>query len=99
MAEKSNSESYAQMMKESREELVSLKEQLQNLMVKFGLRALKLYQTGTNEPLKPSEMSPLVKYELDNAIHDLSEPASIDSIIKQTKIEWTKQHEKTKPLR
>ena len=94
MAEKSNSESYAQMMKESREELVSLKEQLQNLMVKFGLRALKLYQTGTNEPLKPSEMSPLVKYELDNAIHDLSEPDSIDSIIKQTKIEWTKQHEK-----
>ena len=94
MAENSNSENYAKMMKESREELVNLKEQLHNLMVKFGLRALKLYQTGRNEPLKPIELSSLVKYELDSAIHDLSEPDSIDSIIKQTKIEWTKQQEK-----
>jgi len=94
MAEESNSENYARMMKESREELVNLKEQLQNLMVKFGLRALKLYQTGRNEPLKPIELSSLVKYELDNAIRDLSEPDSIEAIIKQTKIEWTKQQEK-----
>jgi len=94
MAEESNSENYARMMKESREELVNLKEQLQNLMVKFGLRALKLYQTGRNEPLKPIELASLVKYELDNAIRDLSEPDSIEAIIKQTKIEWTKQQEK-----
>ena len=94
MAEESNSENYARMMKESREELVNLKEQLQNLMVKFGLRALKLYQTGRNEPLKPIELASLVKYELDNAIRDLAEPDSIESIIKQTKIEWTKQQEK-----
>jgi hypothetical protein len=94
MAENSNSENYAQMMRESREELVRLKEQLQNMMVKFGLRALKLYQTGRNEPLKPIELASLVKYELDNAIRDLSEPDSIDSIIKKTKIEWTKQQEK-----
>jgi hypothetical protein len=94
MTEESNSENYATMMKESREELFNLKEQLQNLMVKFGLRALKLYQTGRNEPLKPIELSSLVKYELDSAIHDLSEPGSIEVIIKQTKIEWTKQQEK-----
>jgi len=33
----------------------------------------------------------LVKYELENAIADLSEPNSIDSIIKQTRLEWEKQ--------
>jgi hypothetical protein len=94
MGENSNSENYARMMKESREELVNLKVELQNLMVKFGLRALKLYQTGRNEPLKPIELASLVKYELDNAIGDLAETESIDAIIKQTKNEWTKQHEK-----
>jgi len=94
MAEKkkmSASENFDQLMKESRDELVNLKMQLQSLMVKFGLRALKTYQAARNEPLRPIEVASLVKYELENAIADLSEPNSIDSIIKQTRLEWEKQ--------
>jgi hypothetical protein len=87
-------EKYAQAMKESHSELEALRLELQNLMVKFGLRALKLYQTGTDVPLKPTEMSYLIKYELDNAIHDLAEEKSIEAIIKQTKIEWEKEKPK-----
>jgi hypothetical protein len=87
----STSESFDKLMKESRDELVNLRMQLQSLMVKFGLRALKTYQAARNEPLRPIEVASLVKYELENAIADLSEPNSIDSIIKQTRLEWEKQ--------
>jgi hypothetical protein len=87
------SESFDQLMKESRDELVDLRMQLQSLMVKFGLRALKTYQAARNEPLRPLEVASLVKYELENVIVDLSEPNSIDSIIKQTRLEWEKLQE------
>ena len=89
----STSESFDKLMKESRDELVNLRIQLQSLMVKFGLRALKTYQAARNEPLRPIEVASLVKYELENAIADLSEPNSIDSIIKQTRLAWEKLQE------
>jgi len=81
-------------MKGSFTELETLRNELQNLMVKFGLRALKLYQTGTNEPLQSQQMSYLIKYELTNAIADLSEQKSLEAIINKTKAEWQKQHQK-----
>ena len=89
-----NQETFNQTMKESKNELEELKTQLQNLMVKFGMRALKTYQAARNEPLRPMEVKSLVKYEVDSAIADLSEPNSINSIIEQTKIEWEKQKAK-----
>jgi hypothetical protein len=85
--------SFDQLMKESGDELVDLRMQLQSLMVKFGLRALKTYQAARNEPLRPIEVESLVKYELENAIADFSEPSSIGSVVKQTRIEWEKQRE------
>lgn len=91
-----NSENYSRQMSESKNELQDLQGQLENLMVKFGLRALKLYQTGTSVPLKPMELGYLVKYELENAIRDLSEPKTVDSIIEETKKEWIKQQGREK---
>jgi hypothetical protein len=88
------SKEYAQKMENSASELEKLRTELQNLMVKFGLRALKLYQTGTKEALMPTQMSYLIKYELTNAIADLSEQKSIEAIINQTKEEWKKQQKK-----
>ncbi len=89
----SASENFEQLMKESRDELTNLRLQLQSLMVKFGLRALKTYQAARKEPLRSIEVASLVKYELDNVIIDLSEPSSKDSIIKQTALEWEKLQE------
>jgi hypothetical protein len=43
--------------------------------------------------LRPIEVASLVRYELENVIVDLSEPNSIDSIIKQTRLEWEKLQE------
>jgi hypothetical protein len=84
------SKAYAKSMTDSAKELENLRTELQNLMVKFGVRALKLYQTGTPEPLQPSQMSYLIKYELTNAIADLQEPKTMEAIINQTKEEYKK---------
>jgi hypothetical protein len=87
------SKDYSQTMTDLANELESLRAELQNLMVRFGLRALKLYQTGTPEALQPMQMSYLIKYELTNAIQDLSAASNIEEIIKQTKEEWKKQQQ------
>ncbi len=87
-----NQENFDQLMKESHTELLQLRVELQNLLVKFGLRALKTYQAARNYPLRPSEIASLVKYEIENAIHDVSEQESKDAIIKQARQEWEKQH-------
>ncbi len=78
-------------MQESLVELTNLREELQNLMVKFGLRALKTYQAARPEPLRTAEVGSLVKYEVTNALADISEEKTLDAIIKQTKLEWEKQ--------
>jgi len=85
-------ESFDQKMKESHAELLSLRVELQNLLVKFGLRALKTYQAARNYPLRANEITRLVKYEIENAIQDVSEQSSKDAIIQQAKLEWEKQH-------
>jgi ABC-type Zn uptake system ZnuABC Zn-binding protein ZnuA len=87
-----NQENFDQIMKESHAELLNLRIELQNLLVKFGLRALKTYQAARNYPLRPNEIAHLVKYEIENAIHDVSEQDSKDAIIKEARIEWEKQH-------
>ena len=87
-----NQENFDQLMKESHDELLNLRIELQNLMVKFGLRALKTYQAARNYPLRPNEIASLVKYEIENAIHDVSEQDSKDAIIKQARLKWEKQH-------
>ena len=86
-----NQETFDQTMKESKNELEELKTQLQNLMVKFGMRALKTYQAARTEPLRPTEVKSLVKYEVDSAIIDLSDAKSIASIIEKATQEWEKQ--------
>ena len=86
-----NQEAFNLTMKESKNELEELKTQLQNLMVRFGMRALKTYQAARTEPLRPMEVKSLVKYEVDSAIIDLSDPKSINAIIEQATQEWEKQ--------
>jgi len=83
---------FDQKMKESQEELTDLRLQLQNLLVKFGLRAVKTFQAARTEPLSAREIERLVKYELDNVILDLSAKNALDPIVKQARLEWEKAH-------
>jgi hypothetical protein len=91
--EKWNSKNFDQLMKESKKELVHLREEMQNLMVRFSLRALRTYQAARNEPLRPREIASLVRYEIENVIHDISELKSKEAIINRAKMQWEKQQE------
>ncbi len=84
-------ETFDRKMHDSQTELSELRTQLQNLLVKVGLRALKTYQAARNLPLKSGEIEKLVKYEIDNVAADLSEKKMLDLIVKQVKLEWEKQ--------
>jgi hypothetical protein len=86
-----DSSAFDHLMKDSKNELVDLQNQLQELMIKFCLRALRVYQATRPEPLRPTEVSLLTKNELNNAIADLTAQANIDNIIKLAKEEWAKE--------
>ena len=88
---KPESEDFNKAMKESQNELTELRGQLQNLLVKFGLRALRTYQAARTDPLRSNEVAQLVKYELNSVIADLSEKNALDPIIKQARMEWEKE--------
>ena len=86
-----DSTGFDKLMKDSKNELLDLQNQLQNLMVKFCLRALRVYQATRPEPLRPNEVSLLIRNELNNAIADLTAQANMDNITKLVKEEWAKQ--------
>jgi hypothetical protein len=86
-----DSTGFDKLMKNSKNELVDLQNQLQNLMVKFCMRALRVYQSTRPEPLRPNEVSLLIRNELNNAIADLTAQANMDNITKLVKEEWAKQ--------
>ncbi len=85
---------FDKLMVDSKNELVDLQKQLQNLMVRFGLRALRVYQAARSEPLKPNEIVSLSKYELNNVIMDLTAQANIDNVIKLVREQWEKEQKR-----
>ena len=84
----SNANEFDNLMKKSKDQLGILRVELQNLMVKFGLRSLTLYQAARKEPLRSNEMNSIIKYELTSAMKDFVEPENLEKVIKLTKKEW-----------
>ena len=93
MAEEGNwdSASFSEQMKDSKTEMVKLQNQLNSTMVKCALRALRVYQATRPEPLRPNELSLLIRNELNNVIADLTAQANIDVITKLVKEDWANQ--------
>ena len=87
-----DSTGYDEFLKDSKTELTELQNELNGIMVKFILRALRIYQATRPEPLRPNEISLLVRNELNNAIADLTTQPNLDNIMKLAKEEWLKQH-------
>ncbi len=89
-----DSTTYSKKMKDGKDELTQLQNQLNEVMVNFVLRALRVYQSTRPEPLRTGEIALLVKNEINNVIADLSAQPNIDAINKQAKEEWAKQSKK-----
>jgi hypothetical protein len=86
----SNADEFNNLMKQSKDQLGLLRIELENLMVKFGLRSLTLYQAARKEPLRPNEMNSIIKYELTSAMKDFAEIDNMEKVIEVTKTEWKK---------
>lgn len=65
-------------MEKSRKELKKLRKKLFNLMVDFGLRALKTYQTVESEPLNPARINKILAREMKTVIGEFSDPSFVD---------------------
>ena len=86
-----DSTTYSQKMKDGKDELTDLQNQLNQVMVNFVLRALRIYQSTRPEPLRPNEIALLVRNELNNVVSDLSAQPNLEAIAKIAKEEWQKQ--------
>ena len=86
-----DSTTYSQKMKDGKDELTDLQTQLNQVMVNFILRALRIYQSTRPEPLRPNEIALLVRNELNNVVSNLSAQPNLDNIAKIAKEEWQKQ--------
>lgn len=86
-----DSKGFDKLMKNSKNELSELQDELQNVMVKFCMRALRVYQSTRPEPLRPGEIALLIRNELNNVIADLTAQPNLDNITKLVKEEWAKQ--------
>jgi hypothetical protein len=86
-----DSTTYSKKMKEGKDELTDLQNHLNEVMVHFVLRALRVYQSTRPEPLRAGEVALLVKNEINNVIADLSAQPNIEAVTKLAKDEWGKQ--------
>jgi hypothetical protein len=91
---KRDSIAYSKKMTESKDELTILQEELNNLVVRFVLRALRIYQSTRPEPLRVNEIALLVRNEIKNVLTDLNDQTNTDLLAKLAKEDWAKE---TKP--
>jgi hypothetical protein len=88
---KRDSTAYSKKMTESKDELTQLQEELNDVLVKFVLRALRIYQSTRPEPLRVNEIALLVRNEIKNVLTDLNDQVSTDNIAKLAKEAWAKE--------
>jgi hypothetical protein len=88
---KRDSTAYSKKMTEAKDELTTLQEELNNVIVKFVLRALRVYQSTRPEPLRVNEVALLVRNELKNVLQDLNDQANVDNLGTLAKEAWAKE--------
>jgi hypothetical protein len=88
---KRDSNAYSKKMTESKDELTELQEELNNVMVRFVLRALRVYQSTRPEALRVNEIALLVRNEIKNVLTDLNDQVNTDNIAKLAKDAWAKE--------
>ena len=90
-----DSDAYSKKMVEAKDELAQLQAELNNVLVKLCLRALRVFQSTRPEPLRPGEIALIVNNELvKGVLYDLNTQPSIDAIAKAAKEEWAKESAK-----
>ena len=83
---------YSKKMVEAKDELGQLQAELNDVLVKFCLRALRVFQSTRPEPLRPGEIALIVNNELvKGVLYELNLQPSIDAIAKAAKEAWAEE--------
>ena len=85
---KRDSDAYSKKMAESKNQLTELQDELNNLFVKFVLRALRIYQSTRPEPLRTNEIALLVRNEINNVLADLNAQTAGKSVGASAQNAW-----------
>jgi hypothetical protein len=88
---KRDSTAYSKKMTEAKDELTQLQEELNDVLVRFVLRALRIYQSTRPEPLRVNEIALLVRNEIKNVLTDINDQVNTDNIAKLAKEAWAKE--------
>ena len=88
---KRDSTAYSKKMSEAKDELTILQEELNDVIVRFVLRALRVYQSTRPEPLRVNEVALLVRNEIKNVLQDLTDQTNTDNLAKLAKEAWAKE--------
>ena len=91
---KRDSYAYSKKMTQSKDELTELQNELNNVVIRFVLRALRVYQSTRPEPLRVNEIALLVRNEINNVLADLNAQPNTENLAKLAKEAWAKE---TKP--
>ena len=90
-----DSDAYSKKMSEAKDELTQLQDELNCVLVKMCLRALRVFQSTRPEPLRPGEIKLIVNNELvKGVLYDLNLQPSIDAIATAAKEAWAKENVK-----
>ena len=88
---KRDSTAYSKKMTESKDELSTLQQELNDVIIRFVLRALRIYQSTRPEPLRINEIALLVRNEIKNVLTDLNDQVNTDNLAKLAKEAWAKE--------
>ena len=88
---KRDSVAYSKKMVESKDELSTLQQELNDVIIRFVLRALRVYQSTRPEPLRINEVALLVRNEIKNVLTDLNDQANTDNLAKLAKEAWAEE--------
>jgi hypothetical protein len=87
-----DSDAYSKKMVEAKDELGQLQAELNNVLVKFALRALRVFQSTRPEPLRPGEIALIINNELvKGVLYDLNTQSNIEALAKAAKEAWAKE--------
>jgi len=87
-----DSDAYSKKMVQAKDELSQLQAELNNVLVKFCLRALRLLLGPFFYSLRPGEIALIINNELvKGVLYELNLQPSIDEIAKTAKEAWAKE--------
>lgn len=83
-----NTERMKKAMEEGKEEFIELSIKLHNLLVDFGVRALKTFQAGRGEPLNRLQVNQVVVREVEQVVKQISDPEFIELVVKKAEMKY-----------